>query len=109
MKKIFIYKMSQNPILTSNYNVQKLSLGNVQDKKSRDGNKYQNIPILYDGKKARIRLNGRFQINEFGDLSLVVQVDDDNRKLFGDFEEKLRSLHNEQSPAGKKDYLKLIK
>ena len=34
--------MSQNLILTSNYNVQKLSLGSVQSKKSRDGgNKYQ--------------------------------------------------------------------
>ena len=32
-----------------------------------------------------------------------MQVDDDNRKLFEDFEEKLRSLANEQSPAGKKD------
>ena len=101
--------MSQNLTLTSNYNVQKLSPGSFQDKKSRDENKYQNIPIFYDGKKARIRLNGRFQINEFGDLSLVVQVDDDNRKLFWDFEEKLRSLANEQSPAGKKDSLKLIK
>ena len=95
--------MSQNLILTSNYNVQKLSLGSVKDKKSRDGNKYQNIPILYDGKKARVRLSGRFQLKEYGDLSLVVQVDDDNRKLFEDFEEKLRSLANEQSPAGKKD------
>ena len=96
--------MSQNLILTSNYNVQKLSLGSVQDKKSRDGNKYQNIPILYDGKKARVRLSERFKIKEFGDLSLVVQVDDDNRKLFEEFEEKLRSLSN-----GKKDSLKLIK
>ena len=96
--------MSQNLILTSNYNVQKLSLGSVQDKKSRDGNKYQNIPILYDGKKARVRLSGRFKIKEFGDLSLVVKVDDDNRKLFEEFEEKLRSLS-----IGKKDSLKLIK
>ena len=84
--------MSLYPISTSNFNVQKLSLGSVQNKKSRDGNKYQNIPILYDGKKARIRLSGRFQVKEFGDLSLVVQVDDDNRKLFVEFEEKLRCL-----------------
>ena len=39
---IFSYKMSQNLILTSNYNVQKLSLGSVKDKKLRDGNKHQN-------------------------------------------------------------------
>ena len=41
-----------------------------------------------------------------------MQVDDDNRKLFEEFEEKLRSLANEQSPVritGKKDSLKLIK
>ena len=108
-KFIFSNKMSQNLILTTNYNVQKLSLGSVQDKKSRDGNKYRNVPILYDGKKARIRLSGRFQVKEYGDLSLVVQIDDDNRKLFEELEEKLRSLANEQSLAGKKDSLTLIK
>ena len=37
------------------------------------------IPVLYDGKKARVRLSGRFQVKEFGDLSLVVQIDDDNK------------------------------
>ena len=58
-------------------------------KRSRDGNKYQNIPIRYDGKKARVKLSGRFQVKEYGDLSLVVQIDDDNRKLFVEFEEKL--------------------
>ena len=96
--------MSLYPISTSNYDVQKLSLGDIQNKKSRDGNKYQNSPIFYDGKKARVRVSGRFQVKEFGDLSLVVQVDDDNRKLFEEFEEKLRSLAND-----KKDTLKLIR
>ena len=38
-----------------------------------------------------MRLSGRFQVKEFSDLSLV-QVDDDNRKLFEEFEEKLRHL-----------------
>ena len=38
-----------------------------------------------------------------------MQVDDHNRKLFEEFEEKLRSLTNEQSLADKKDFLKLIK
>ena len=77
------------PISTSNFNVQKLSLESVQSKKSRDGNKFQNIPILYDAKKARVRLSGRFQVKELGDLSLIVQVDDDNRKVFEEFEVKL--------------------
>ena len=43
--------MSLYPISTSNYNIQKLSLEKIQNKKSRDGNKYQNSPIIYDGKK----------------------------------------------------------
>ena len=38
-----------------------------------------------------------------------MQVDDHNRKLFEEFEEKLRSLTNEQSLADKKDSLKLVK
>ena len=45
-----------------------------------------------------------------GDLSLVVQVDDDNRKLFEEFEEKLRTLINDKSLKWvKKDnvYLKI--
>ena len=93
--------MSQNHILTSNYNVQKLSLGSVQNKKSRDGNKYQNIPILYDGNKARVKLSGRFQVKEYGDLSL----DDDNRKLFEEFEEKLNSLSDGSLKLIKRDNL----
>ena len=101
--------MSSNLISTGNFKKEKLSLGNVQNKKSRDGNKYQNIPIFYDGKNVRVRLSGRFKLKKFGDLSLVVQVDDDNRKLFDEFEEKLRTLAYEQSLAGKKDSLKLIK
>ena len=84
--------MSLYPILTSNFNVQKLSLGDVQNKKSRDGNKYQNIPILYDGKKEIVKLSGRFQVKEFGDLSLVEQVDDDNRKLFEESGETFNTL-----------------
>ena len=96
--------MSLYPISTSNYNIQKLSLGKIQNKKSRDGNKYQNSPIIYDGKKARVRLSGRFQLKEFGDLSLVVQVNDDNRNLFEEFKEKLRSLAND-----KEDSLNLIR
>ena len=85
-------------ITTSNYNSQKISLGSIQNKKSRGGKKYQNIPILYDERKALVHLCGRFQVRP---QAVVVEVDDDNRKLFEDFEKKL------QSEAG--DEIKLIK
>ena len=76
-------------IRTNNYDARKISLDLLQDKKSRDGKKYQHIPILYDGRKALVHLCGRFQLRP--DLSFAVEVDDDNRKLFEDFEKKLQS------------------
>ena len=87
-------------ITTTNYNTQKISLGSIQNKKSREGIEYQNIPILYDGKRAIFHLCGRFKLEEDVSFdsspnysnSLGVDVDDDNRKLFEDFEEKLQSL-----------------
>ena len=87
-------------ITTTNYNTQKISLGSLQNKKSREGIEYQNIPILYDGKRAIVHLCGRFKLEEDVSFdsspnysnSLGVDVDDDNRKLFEDFEEKLQSL-----------------
>ena len=87
-------------ITTTNYNTQKISLGSLQNKKSREGIEYQNIPILYDGKRVIFHLCGRFNLEEdvYFDSSpnysnsLGVDVDDDNRKLFEDFEEKLQSL-----------------
>ena len=87
-------------ITTTNYNSQKISLGSLQDKKSREGIEYQNIPILYGGKKAIVHLCGRFKLEwdvSFDSSpnysnSLGVEVDDDNRKLFEDFEKKLQSL-----------------
>ena len=52
-------------------------------KKSKEGKDYQDIPILYEGNNARIRMRGRFKLKELhSDLSLLIQVDDDNRKLF---------------------------
>ena len=102
--------MSSNLISTSNFKKEKLSLGNVQNKKSRERKDCQNIPILYDGKNVRVRLSGRFKLKEFGDLSLVVQVDDDNRKLFEEFEEKLRTLISDNSLKWVKEdnvYLKI--
>ena len=87
-------------ITTTNYNTQKISLGSLQNKKSREGIEYQNIPILYDGKRAIFHLCGRFKLEEDVSFdsspnysnSLGVDVDDDNIKLFEDFEEKLQSL-----------------
>ena len=92
----FLIKM----ITTNEYNTQKISLGSLQDKKSSCGIKYQNIPILYDGKKALVHLCGRFNLEEDVSFdgspnysnSLGVEVDADNRKLFEDFEKKLQSL-----------------
>ena len=83
-------------ITTTNYNTQKISLGSIQNKKSREGIEYQNIPILYDGKRAIVHLCGRFKLEEDVSFdsspnysnSLGVDVDDENRKLFEDFEEK---------------------
>ena len=87
-------------ITTNEYNTQKISLGFLQNKKSREGIEYQNIPILYDGKRAIVHLCGRFNLEwdvSFDSSpnysnSLGVDVDDDNRKLFEDFEKKLQSL-----------------
>ena len=94
-------------ITTNNYNAQKISLDLLQDKKSRDGKKYQNIPILYDGRKALVHLCGRFQVKP--DLSCAVEVDADNRKFFEDFEKKLQSLTDDEVKLIKYDrvYLKI--
>ena len=100
---VFLLKM----ITKINYNPKKISLGSLREKKSRERIEYQNIPILYDGKKAIVHLCGRFKlIPDFtldysSSNSLAVEVDDDNRKLFEDFEEKI------QSEAG--DEVELIK
>ena len=56
-------------ITTNEYNTQKISLGSLQNKKSREGIEYQNIPILYDGKRAIVHLCGRFNLEE--DVSLI--------------------------------------
>ena len=92
----FLIKM----ITTNEYNTQKISLGSLQNKKSREGIEYQNIPILYDERNALVHLCGRFNLEEDVSFdsspnysnSLGVEVDADNRKLFEDFEEKLQSL-----------------
>ena len=89
----FLIKM----ITTTNYKPEKISIRGLQNKKSREGIEYQNIPILYDGKKAIVHLCGRFNLEEDVSFdsspnysnSLGVEVDDDNRKLFEDFEKKL--------------------
>ena len=55
---VFLLKM----ITTTNYNSQKISLGSLREKKSKEGIEYQNIPILYGGKKAIVHLCGRFKL-----------------------------------------------
>ena len=108
---VFLLKM----ITTTNYNSQKISLGSLQNKKSREGIEYQNIPILYDGRKAIVHLCGRFQlIPDFtldysSSNSLAVEVDDDNRKLFEDFEEKIQCEAGDEVELIKYDrvYLKI--
>ena len=85
---VFLLKM----ITTNEYNTQKISLGSLQNKKSKEGIEYQ--------KRAIVHLCGRFNLEEDVSFdsspnysnSLGVDVDDDNRKLFEDFEEKLQSL-----------------
>ena len=49
-------------ITTTNYKPEKISIGGLQNKKSRTGNRYQNIPILYDERKAIVHLCGRFMV-----------------------------------------------
>ena len=69
-------------ITTTNYNPQNLYIGSLQEKKSRDGKKYQSIPIFYDGKEPLVHLCGRFQLiedvfpDDFGDIAhcLVIEV-----------------------------------
>ena len=106
---VFLLKM----ITTTNYKPEKISIRGLQNKKSRTGNSYQNIPILYDGRKAIVHLCGRFMVipdyvvappgkraieevaiigDNFGNkdtYSIAIEVDADNRKLFEDFESKL--------------------
>ena len=55
---VFLLKM----ITTTNYKPEKISIGGLQNKKSRTGNRYQNIPILYDERKAIVHLCGRFMV-----------------------------------------------
>ena len=123
-------------ITTNEYNTQKISLGSLQNKKSRDGKKYQNIPILYDGRKAIVHLCGRFMVipdyvvappgkraieevaimgDNFGNkdtYSIAIEVDADNRKLFEDFEGELmyflENYPGEPWPESVTDNIRLI-
>ena len=129
---VFLLKM----ITTTNYNSQKLSLGSLQNKKSRTGNSYQNIPILYDGRKAIVHLCGRFMVipdydvappgkraieevaimgDNFGNkgtYSIAIEVDADNRNFFEDFEGELmyflENYPGEPWPESVTDNVRLI-
>ena len=100
-------------ITTTNYKPEKISIGGLQNKKSRTGNRYQNIPILYDERKAIVHLCGRFMVipdyvvappgkraieevaimgdnfNNKDTYSIAIEVDAYNRKFFEDFESEL--------------------
>ena len=97
----------------NNYKPEKISIGGLQNKKSRTGNRYQNIPILYDERKAIVHLCGRFMVipdyvvappgkraieevaimgDNFGNkdtYSIAIEVDAYNRRFFEDFEGEL--------------------
>ena len=106
---VFLLKM----ITTTNYKPEKIAIRGLQNKKSRTGNSYKNMPILYDGRKALVHLCERFMVipdyvvappgkraieevaimgDNFGNndtYSIAIEVDADNRKLFEDFESEL--------------------
>ena len=129
---VFLLKM----ITTTNYKPGKFSIRGLQNKKSRTGNSYQNIPILYDGRKAIVHLCGRFIVipdyvvappgkraieevtimgDNFGNkdtYSIAIEVDADNRKLFEDFECQLmyvlENYPGEPWPDSVTDNIRLI-
>ena len=120
-------------ITTTNYKPEKISIRGLQNKKSRTGNSYQNIPILYDGRKAIVHLCGRFMVipnyapgkhaieevaimgDNFGikdTYSIAIEVDSDNRKFFEDFEGQLmyflENYPGEPWPESVTDNIRLI-
>ena len=129
---VFLLKM----ITTTNYKPEKISIGGLKHKTSRTGNRYQNIPILYDERKAIVHLCGRFMVipgyvvappgesaieevvimgDNFGKndtYSIAIEVDADNRKLFEDFEGDLmyflENYPGEPWPASITDNIRLI-
>ena len=129
---VFLLKM----ITTTNYKPEKISIGGLQNKKSRTGNRYQNIPILYDERKAIVHLCGRFMVipdyvvappgkraieevaimgDNFGNkdtYSIAIEVDAYNRKFFEDFEGELmyylENYPGEPWPESVTDNIRLI-
>ena len=92
-------------ITTTNYKPEKISIGGLQNKKSRTGNRYQNIPILHlcgrfmvipdyvvapPGKRAieEVAIMGD-NFNNNDTYSIAIEVDAYNRKFFEDFESEL--------------------
>ena len=129
---VFLLKM----ITTTNYKPEKISIGGLKHKTSRTGNRYQNISILYDERKAIVHLCGRFMVipgyvvappgesaieevvfmgDNFGNkgtYSIAIEVDADNRKLFKVFEGELmyflENYPGEPWPESVTDKLRLI-
>ena len=113
MKKMLPFFVFLLKMITTNYKREKISIRGLQNKKSRTGNSYKNIPILNDERKAIVHLCGRFMVipdyvvappgkraieevaimgdnfGKKGTYSIAIEVDADNRKLFEDFEGQL--------------------
>ena len=62
MKKCYHFFFLLKMITTTNYKREKISISGIQNKKSRTGNSYKNIPIFYDERKAIVHLCGRFMV-----------------------------------------------
>ena len=123
-------------ITTTNYKPGKIYIGGLKHKTSRTGNRYQNMPILYDERKAIVHLCGRFMVipdyvvappsqraieevaimgDNFGNkdtYSIAIEVDADNGKFFEDFEGELmyflENYPGEPWPDSVTDNIRLI-
>lgn len=99
-----------NPIITlSTFDSSKISINDPELKKSGSFS-YVLIPIKYDEKEMKMKLQGRLKIFQHDDkttqkknYSIGLEVDDRNRKMFKEMEEKIASL-----TEGKKSQVKKL-
>ena len=136
MKKCYHFFFLLKMITATNYKREKISIRGIQNKKSRTGNSYKNIPIFYDERKAIVHLCGRFMVipdyvvappgkraieevaimgDNFGNkdtYSIAIEVDAYNRKFFEDFEDVLgyylENYPGEPWPESVTDNIRLI-
>ena len=85
----------QNLITTENFNSELISFGPIKEKSTMHGKNYSSRPILYDEKKAVLKMNGVFSLYDYsGKLSLCMFVDEGkeavkNKELLSKIEEHL--------------------